>query len=100
MLWEVGVHGQFVAEARNRLAADVAGRAEGRARTRNQIRLASMIMTTGDPIEATALGTQALTGRPPYAPAAPPTTCTTYAASVNRTPTSPRSPNSATASAP
>ena len=56
------MQGQFVAETRNRLTTAIATRTEGRARTRNQIRLASMIMTTGDPIEATALGTQALDG--------------------------------------
>ena len=38
----------------------MAGRAEGRARTRSQIKLASLVMVTGDPIEAAALGTQAL----------------------------------------
>jgi hypothetical protein len=61
VLWELGMQGQFVAETRNRLTTAIATR-KGRARTRNQIRLASMIMTTGDPIEATALGTQALDG--------------------------------------
>jgi hypothetical protein len=55
-----GHAGQFVAETRNRLTAGIAARAEGRARARDQIRLASLIMATGDPIEATALGTQAL----------------------------------------
>ncbi len=54
------MHGQFVAETRNRLTAGIAARAEGRARTRDQIRLASLIMVTGDPLEAATLGTQAL----------------------------------------
>ena len=60
VLWELGMHGQFVAETRNRLSAAIATSAEGRARTRDQIRLASLIMVTGDPREAAALGTQAL----------------------------------------
>ena len=60
VLWELGMHGQFVAETRNRLSAAIAARVEGRARTRNQLRLASLIMVTGDPTEAAALGTQAL----------------------------------------
>ncbi|MGH8571573.1 MAG: XRE family transcriptional regulator [Gammaproteobacteria bacterium] len=60
VLWELGMRGQFVEEARSRLAAGVATRAEGRARTRSQIALASLVMVTGDPREAAALGTQAL----------------------------------------
>lgn len=60
VLWELGMHGQFVAETRNRLITGITTRAEGRARTRNQIRLASLIMVIGDPIEAAALGAQAL----------------------------------------
>jgi hypothetical protein len=60
VLWELGMHGQFVAETRNRLSAAIATRAEGRARTRDQIRLASLIMVTGDPVDAATLGTQAL----------------------------------------
>ncbi|MGH3874963.1 MAG: XRE family transcriptional regulator [Pseudonocardiaceae bacterium] len=60
VLWELGMQSKFVAETRNRLTAGIVARAEGRARTRDQIRLASLIMTTGDPLEAVALGTQAL----------------------------------------
>jgi len=61
-LWEIGVHGQFVIEARHRLAAAVAGHDGGRARLRamSQTKLASLIMVTGDPREAAALGAQAL----------------------------------------
>jgi hypothetical protein len=63
VLWELGMRGQFVTEARNRLSTANATRTEGhRARTRSQIKLTSLIMVTGDPIEATALGTQALDG--------------------------------------
>ncbi|MGH3915406.1 MAG: XRE family transcriptional regulator, partial [Pseudonocardiaceae bacterium] len=51
---------QYVAETRDRLSTAIATRPEGRARTRSQIRLASLIMVTGDPREAAALGIQAL----------------------------------------
>ncbi|MGQ0778207.1 MAG: hypothetical protein ACT4NY_27995 [Pseudonocardiales bacterium] len=63
-LWELGMHGKFAAETRNRLSAAHAIRTdEGhRARTGGQIKLASLIITTGDPLEAVALGTQALDG--------------------------------------
>ena len=60
VLWELGMGGQFVAETRTRLTAGIATRVEGRARTRDQIRLTSLIMATGDPVEAAVLGTQAL----------------------------------------
>jgi len=60
VLWELGMHGQFVAETRTRLTTAVAARAKGRGRTGAQLKLASLIMVTGDPIEAAALGTQAL----------------------------------------
>ncbi len=38
----------------------IAARVDGRARTSSQLRLARLIMATGDPVEAAALGTQAL----------------------------------------
>jgi hypothetical protein len=60
VLWGLGMHGQFVAETRNRLSAAITARVEGRARTRDQIKLPSLIMVTGDPAEAAALGTRAL----------------------------------------
>ncbi len=60
VLWELGMHGQFVAETRNRLSAAVAVRTDGRGRTGHQLKLARLIMATGDPIEAAALGTHAL----------------------------------------
>ncbi|MGH3941177.1 MAG: XRE family transcriptional regulator [Pseudonocardiaceae bacterium] len=60
VLREFGMQGQYVAETRNRLTTAIATRPEGRARTRGQIRLASLIMVTGDPREAVALGIQAL----------------------------------------
>lgn len=61
-LWELSMHGQFVAETRNRMSTAITTRPEGRARTSNQTKLASLIITTGDPLEAAALGTQALDG--------------------------------------
>lgn len=60
VLWELGMHGQFVAETRTRLTTAVAARADGRGRTRSQIQLARLIMVTGDPIEAAELGIQGL----------------------------------------
>ena len=61
-LWELGVYGQFVIEARRRLAATLSGHGEElvRLRAMSQTKLASLIMVTGDPREAAALGTQAL----------------------------------------
>ncbi len=61
-LWDVALHGQFVGEARDRLSTAVAGYGEARARgrARSQIRLASLVMVTGDPAEAAAIGVHAL----------------------------------------
>ena len=63
-LWHLAVHGQFVGEARHHLDAAVAGYREShvRARAHSQIKLASLVMVTGDrrPAEATVLGTRAL----------------------------------------
>ena len=61
-LWHLAVHGQFVGQARYRLDVAVAGYREShvRARVRSQIKLASLVMVTGDPAEATVLGTRAL----------------------------------------
>ncbi len=60
VLWELGMHGQYVTESQNRLSAAVAARADGRGRTGHQLKLARLIMATGDPREAAALGTRAL----------------------------------------
>ncbi|MGH3995149.1 MAG: XRE family transcriptional regulator, partial [Pseudonocardiaceae bacterium] len=60
VLWELGMHGQHIDETRHRLATSVAARPEGRGRADAQIHHASLVMTTGDPREAAALGTQAL----------------------------------------
>ncbi|MCO1575503.1 XRE family transcriptional regulator [Crossiella sp. SN42] len=61
-LWDTAMAGRFATEARNRLAAAVAGHDDRHARSRmiSQIKLASLIMATGDPIEAATLGRQAL----------------------------------------
>lgn len=60
--WQVAQHGQFANEARDRLQLAVAGYRDSavRARTRSQTKLASLIMATGDPREAAAVGGQAL----------------------------------------
>jgi hypothetical protein len=63
-LWHLAVHGQFVGEARHHLDVAVAGYREShvRARAHSQIKLASLVMATGDrrPAEATVLGARAL----------------------------------------
>jgi hypothetical protein len=61
-LWEVAVHGYLVTEARDRLCTAVTGHREEFARTGvlNQIKLASLVMVTGDPDEAAVIGWQAL----------------------------------------
>ncbi|MGH3889303.1 MAG: XRE family transcriptional regulator [Pseudonocardiaceae bacterium] len=61
-LWDVAVHGHFVTAARDRLSAAVTGHGEERARSRvmSQLKLASLVMMTGDPVEAAVIGGQAL----------------------------------------
>ncbi|MDQ3763582.1 MAG: XRE family transcriptional regulator [Actinomycetota bacterium] len=61
-LWDIAVHGHFVAEARDRLSTAATGYREERARGRvmSQIKLASLVMVTGDPDEAAVIGGQAL----------------------------------------
>lgn len=59
-LWELGMRGQFVAETRTRLSTGIAARADGRGRTGHQLQLTRLIMVTDDPMEAAALGNQAL----------------------------------------
>ncbi|MGH3940406.1 MAG: XRE family transcriptional regulator, partial [Pseudonocardiaceae bacterium] len=60
VLWELGMHGQYIVETHHRLTRAVTTRTDGRGRTRSQLQRAQLIMTTGDPLEAVALGTQAL----------------------------------------
>lgn len=61
-LWEIAVHGHFLAEARHRLStvATAIGEEFARARARSQIKLASLVMLAGDPDEAAVIGWQAL----------------------------------------
>ncbi|MFZ2119156.1 MAG: XRE family transcriptional regulator [Pseudonocardiaceae bacterium] len=61
-LWDVAVLGHFTTEAHHRLRAAVTGHGErfARARTMSQIKLASLVMATGDPCEAATVGGRAL----------------------------------------
>lgn len=61
-LADVAVHGHFITEARHRLSTAVTGHDENHARLRalSQIKLASLVMATGDPSEATKIGGRAL----------------------------------------
>jgi hypothetical protein len=61
-LWDVAGHGHFVPAARQRLSTAVTDRGEESARTGflDQIKLASLVMVTGDPDEAAVIGGQAL----------------------------------------
>lgn len=61
-LCDIAVDGYFIAEARQRLSDAVTGLGEefARGRAMSRIRLASLVMVTGDPGEAAAIGNQAL----------------------------------------
>ncbi len=61
-LFDIAVHGSFIGEARDRLTAAVDGHADtaARSRTMSTIKLASLVMATGDPDEATTIANQAL----------------------------------------
>ncbi|MGH3824968.1 MAG: XRE family transcriptional regulator [Pseudonocardiaceae bacterium] len=62
-LWDVTLlGGHFTTEARQRLSAAVTGHGQefARARTMSQIKLASLVMATGDPCEAVVIGGRAL----------------------------------------
>jgi hypothetical protein len=61
-LWDVALLGHFTTEARHRLCTAVTGHGQefARARTMSQIKLASLVMVTGDPCEAAAIGGRAL----------------------------------------
>ncbi|GLZ38188.1 XRE family transcriptional regulator [Actinokineospora sp. NBRC 105648] len=61
-LWDTALRGSFVGAARHRLAIATEGHADRHARSRamSQIKLASLVMATGDPAEAAVLGGQAL----------------------------------------
>ena len=61
------MQGRSCGEARDRLAAAVAGHTAGFARSRaiSQTKLATLVMTAGDPVEAALIGTAALEGAGP-----------------------------------
>lgn len=61
-LFDLAVDGRFVGEARDRLALAVAGHSQLYARSRaiSGIKLASLTMRAGDPVEAAQIGTRAL----------------------------------------
>lgn len=61
-LWDTAVKGHFLSEARARLTLAVHGHDDGHARSRaiSQIKLASLVMATGEPEEAASLGGLAL----------------------------------------
>jgi hypothetical protein len=62
-LFDLAVDGHFVSEATSRLAAAVFGHTDAYARSRaiSGIKLASLTMRTGDPAEAAAIGSRAVT---------------------------------------
>ncbi|GAA4863707.1 hypothetical protein GCM10023222_15290 [Saccharopolyspora cebuensis] len=66
-LWELAVQGRFVTDASTRLETAARGHGDGAARSRaiSQTKLASLIMVTGDPLEAAALGARALAAATP-----------------------------------
>ncbi|WP_280352108.1 helix-turn-helix domain-containing protein [Nocardia abscessus] len=61
-LFDLALDGRFVGEARSRLRAAVDGHTEAYVRSRaiSGIKLASLTMATGDPVEAAGFGTAAL----------------------------------------
>jgi hypothetical protein len=61
-LWDVAISGHFISEARQRLATAVTGHGDelARARAMSQTKLASLVMATGDPVEAALIGEHAL----------------------------------------
>lgn len=61
-LWDLAVRGRFVSEACARLRDAVAGHTDAYLRSRlfSQTKLASLIMASGDPVEAVMIGNRAL----------------------------------------
>jgi hypothetical protein len=59
-LWPVAMDGQFVSEAAGRISVAISGCSGQFSRVYMQAKLASLTMATGDPVEATAIGNQAL----------------------------------------
>ncbi|WP_243789751.1 XRE family transcriptional regulator [Saccharopolyspora gloriosae] len=66
-LWELAIQGRFVTDAATRLETAVRQHGEAAARSRaiSQTKLASLIMVTGDPLEAATLGGGALEAATP-----------------------------------
>ncbi|GAA5071856.1 hypothetical protein HNP84_007859 [Thermocatellispora tengchongensis] len=62
-LYDLAINGKFVSEATGRLASAVAGHTSAYVRSRaiSGIKLASLTMVTGDPVEAAHIGARALT---------------------------------------
>ncbi len=62
-LFDIAVEGSFAGEARDRLSTAVRGHSDqaARSRTMSSIKLASLVMATGDPDEACSIGSAALT---------------------------------------
>ncbi|MEU4418311.1 helix-turn-helix transcriptional regulator [Nocardia salmonicida] len=62
-LFDIAVKGSFSGEARDRLSTAVRGHTDlaARSRTMSSIKLASLVMATGDPAEARSIGSAALT---------------------------------------
>ncbi|WP_446222584.1 helix-turn-helix domain-containing protein [Nocardia sp. IBHARD005] len=62
-LFDIAVKGSFTGEARDRLATAVQQHTDlaARSRTMSSIKLASLVMATGDPAEAHSIGSAALT---------------------------------------
>lgn len=58
--WTLAVSGRRGTDVMERLNISIAGHGAGRARMRSQVKLASLVMATGDPAEATELGLHAL----------------------------------------
>lgn len=61
-LYDLALYGHFVTDARERLSAAVAGHSDAYARSRaiSGIKLASLTMVTGDPVEAAGVAFRAL----------------------------------------
>lgn len=66
-LWELAIQGRFITDATTRLEMAVRGHGDTAARSRaiSQTKLASLVMVTGDPVEAAGLGSSALEAATP-----------------------------------
>jgi hypothetical protein len=61
-LFDLAVHGEFYGEATSRLSTAVQGHSDSYTRSRaiSATKLATLTMTSGDPVEAAAIGSQAV----------------------------------------